>query len=181
MDGGSRDVIFFCGHCGSAALLEPDGLQTVMSSALLPAPGRRAELWKPAWVIEAEVTVGERIRQGGRSTEGWRAHRTFVVPAFQTPLHDLVMLARSLSEVAGEVGEVPREPIRGGTLALDDALTFIRHIVVGDEVRRQDALASVSVDLQESEHRLAATPFERAGDGRIRCAISGVVVTPIQD
>ena len=88
------------------------------------------------------------------------------------------MLARALSEAAGGAGEVPREPIRGGTLAYEDALVLARHIVVGDEVRRPDNLAAVEVEITETAHRLAAIPFEGAGDGRLKCAITGVVVSP---
>jgi len=181
MSGESHDVIFFCSHCGSAALLEEDGLLTVESTALLPSPGRHAQVWRPAWIIEAEVSVEDRIRADGRRTEGWSGERTFVVPAFGLPLPDLMMLSRALSEVVGGVGEVPREPIHGGTLAVEDALTLVRHIMVGDEVRKRDDLASVRVEIRESSHRLAAIPFEGAGDGRLRCAVTGVVVFQLED
>lgn len=173
MRGDRHDVLFFCAHCGSGALLEDEGLETVESSAFLPAPGRHARIWKPAWVIEAEVTVDDRIRSDGRDTRGWREDRTFVMPAFTLVLEDLIRLARALSGAAGTVGEVPREPIRGGTLALEDALTLCRHIVVGDEVRRSDMLASVRVEVREKSHRLAAIPFEEV-QGGLRCAVTGV-------
>ena len=181
MRGDASDLIFFCGHCGSAALLGNDGLEPVPSSALLPAPGRHARVWKPAWVLEAAVTVASREPAGRGRSDGWRGNRTFVVPAFALPLPDLVLLARALSEAAGTVGEVPREPIRGGTLAFEDAVTLARHLVVGDEVHKPDTLASVDVTITESGHRLAATPFEDAGDGRLRCAITGVVVRLLAD
>ena len=181
MGGGSSDVIFFCSHCGSAALLESDGLEVMESTALLPSPGHHARFWKPAWIIEAEVRVDERVRHGGRRSEGWRGEKTFVVPAFRLPLVDLVMLARALSEASGTVGEVPREPIQGGTLAYEDALVLARHIVVGDEVREPDNLASVDVEMTATSHRLAAIPFEDPGDGRLKCAITGVVVSPAAD
>jgi len=181
MRGGSSDVIFFCSHCGSAALLGREALEAVPSTALLPAPGRHARIWKPAWVLEAAVTVASRQRAGGGRSDGWRGDRTFVVPAFALPLPDLVLLGRSLSQAAGSVGEVPREPIRGGTLAFEDAVTLARHLVVGDEVRKPDQLASVDVTVTEKTHRLAAIPFEDAGDGRLRCAITGVVVRPVTD
>jgi hypothetical protein len=179
MRGDPHDVLYFCTHCGSGALLEDNGLQTVDSSAFLPAPGRHATIWKPAWVIEAEVTVDDRIRADGRRTQGWREARTFVMPAFPLPLEDLIRLARALSTAAGTVGEVPREPIRGGTLTLEDAVTLCRHIVVGDEVRRSDMLASVRVQVQVQVHRLAAIPFEDE-NGRLRCAITGVTVRPAE-
>ena len=178
MRGDPHDVLFFCGHCGSGALLEEEGLETVASTALLPAPGRHATVWKPAWVIEAEVTVDERIRADGRRTAGWREDRTFVIPAFSLPLEDLVRLARALSTAAGTVGEVPREPIRGGTLTLEDAVTLSRHIVAGDEVRKSDMLASVQVEVQPTAHRLSAIPFEEAKGG-LRCAVTGVTVRPL--
>ena len=175
MHGDPHDVLFFCAHCGSGALLDEEGLRTVESTAMLPAPGHHPRLWKPAWVIEAEVTVDDRIRADGRHTPGRQEARTFVMPAFPLHLEDLVRLARALSAAAGTVGEVPREPIRGGTLSLEDAVTLCRHIVVGDEVRRSDMLASVQVQVQEQAHRLAAIPFEDEND-RLQCAITGVIV-----
>ncbi len=141
--------------------------------ALVPAPGRHPTLWRPAWLIEADITVGERLRSGGRSSEGWSARRTFIVPAFVTPLDDLTRLARALSEAAGTTAEIPREPIHGGTLAIEDAVTLIRHIVIGDEVRKSDMLASLQVDIEVVANRLVALPFEKTGDG-LRCAITGV-------
>ena len=181
MRGDASDLIFFCGHCGSAALLGSDALEPVPSTAMLPAPGRHAQVWKPAWVVEAEVTVGARQSSSGGRSHSWRGDRTFVVPAFALPLPDLVLLGRSLSQAAGTVGEVPREPIRGGTLALEDAVTLARHLVVGDEVRKPGTLETVHVVISEKAHRLTATPFEDAGDGRLRCAITSVVVRPATD
>ncbi len=173
--GEGLDTIFFCEHCGEAATLGESGLVLVKGSALVPAPGRHADLWKPAWLIEADVAVGDRVREGGRKTEGWNARRTFVIPAFATPLGDVTRLARALSERAGATAEVPREPIHGGTLAIEDAVTLIRHILIGDEVRKSDMLASVRVDIEVITSRLVALPFERNGEG-LRCAITGVTV-----
>jgi len=175
MAGEGRDTIFFCDHCGDAAVLEDDGLRTVDSTALLPAPGRHPNLWRPAWRLELDVRVSERIRAGGRETPGWEGQRVFVIPAFGLPLDDLNRLARALSEVAQATAQVPREPIRGGTLAVEDALVLARHLLVGDEVRRSDMLASVTVDVEETGRRLVALPFEQ-GDGRLRCAVTGVTV-----
>ena len=90
-------------------------------------------------------------------------------------LGDLTRLARGLSEYAGEIGEVPREPIHGGTLDLDDAVMLIRHIVIGDEVRKSNMLASVMVDIDIVASRLVAMPFEPVDRG-LRCAITGVTV-----
>jgi hypothetical protein len=91
------------------------------------------------------------------------------------PLGDLTRIARAFCEAAGEMGEVPREPIRGGTLSLDDAVTVIRHIVIGDEVRKSDMLASVTVDIDVVSNRLVAIPFEPTKVG-LRCSITGVTV-----
>ncbi len=175
MRGEGLDTIFFCGHCGDAAVLEDDGLQTVDSTALMPTPGRHAGVWKPAWRFEVQVRVTQRVRADGRTTPDWEAGRTFFIPAFDLPLDDLTRLSRALSEVAESAAEVPREPIRGGTLAVDDALELIRHILIGDEVRRLDMLASVMVDVEEVSRSLVALPFE-TGNGQLRCAVTGVTV-----
>jgi hypothetical protein len=175
MVGDPHDVLFFCTHCGSGALLDSNGLETVESTALLPAPGRHARVWKPAWVIETDVSVNQRIRADGRETQGWQGERTFVVPAFELPLNDLVQLGRALSAAAGTVGEVPSEPIRGGVLTIEDAVILARHIVVGDEVRKPDMLASVQAEVTKKAQRLAAIPFEKVKE-RLRCAVTGVTV-----
>jgi len=60
-------------------------------------------------------------------------------------------------------------------MALEDALTIARHIVIGDEVRKSDKLASVQVDIDVVTSRLVAIPFEPSNVG-LRCAITGVTV-----
>jgi len=125
--------------------------------------------------MEAEVRVDRRLRADGRSTPGWNAKKTYIVPAFAIPLAELARLARAMSTAAGSVGEVPHEPVRGGILLLDDAVTFIRHMVVGDEVRQADMLASVEVSVTLVEHRLAATPYS-VHEGGLQCAVTGVSI-----
>ena len=175
LHGEGLDTIFFCDHCGDAATLGEDGLEMVESAALVPKAGRSARTWRPAWLIEAEITVSERVRHKGRRSDGWQEQRTFVIPAFEIPLGDLTRIARAFSEVIGETREVPREPIHGGTLDIDDAVTLIRHIVIGDEVRKSDMLASVMVDIEVVTSRLVAISFEPTDHG-LRCSITGVTV-----
>jgi hypothetical protein len=125
--------------------------------------------------VEADITVADRIRALGRPSDGWMARRIYVIPAFAMPLGDLTRLSRALSEAAATPAEVPREPIHGGTLALEDAIILIRHIVIGEEVRKSDMLASVRVEIDLVSSRLVAIPFEPTKDG-LRCSITGVTV-----
>jgi hypothetical protein len=169
------DTIFFCRHCGDAALLGEGGLEMIESTALVPAAGRSARVWKPGWMIEAEITISERTRTGGHHTEGWRATRTFVIPAFEMRLADLTRIMRAFSELDTELREVPRDPIHGGTLAMEDALTIIRHQLIGDEARRSDDLASVMVDIDVLSSRLVAMPWDPS-QGKLTCSVTGVSV-----
>jgi hypothetical protein len=157
LHGEGLDTLFFCDHCGDAATLGEDGLELVESAALLPSPGRSARTWRPAWLVEADVAVRERVRHKGRRRDDWEGRRTFVIPAFAVPLDDLNRIAH------------------GGTLALEDAVTLIRHIVIGDEVRKSDMLASLEVDIEVVSSRLVAIPFEPTDVG-LRCSITGVTV-----
>ncbi len=175
MTAGPHDIIFLCGHCGSGAVLGEKGLDVVESAALLPVPGRHATLWRPGWLIEADVSVHERRTMGGRATPGWSQPRTFVIPAFFLSLEDMTPLALALSSATGTPREVPRKPCQGGTLALEDALIFIRYLVVGAEVSRPDDLASLTVEITPTKHRIVALPFEHI-EGRLRCAVTGTVV-----
>ncbi len=170
------DTLFICDHCGSGAVLGSSGLETVEAAGLLPVPGRQAELWLPGWMIDAEVEVSDRVRVGSRSTPGWKAPRTYVIPAFDLSLQDATRLALALSAAAGATGRVPHEPVTGGRLHLSDALALIRHLVIGDEVRRADLLASVKVEVKESSHRLVALPFAKVKE-RLHCAVTGITVS----
>lgn len=178
MTGASHDILFLCSHCGSGAVLEGNGLETVASSAFLPTPEHRAELWRPAWAIEAKVDIDQRWLFGGRQTGDWSGHRTFVMPAFALELADLVVLARALTSVTPTPGEIPKEACHGGTLSLDDARLLIRYLVISEEVRKPDTLSTINVALTPLAHRIVATPFEYDGD-LLKCAISGVRVRPL--
>lgn len=175
MRGEGSDTIFFCSHCGGAAVLGDEGLETVESTALLPAPGRHPSEWRPAWRVEVQVRVHHRVRADGRATPDWSDRKVFYIPAFDLALDDLTRLSRALVEVSHVTAEVPREPIHGGALAYGDALTLIRHILIGDEVRRSDMLASVTVDLDEVSRSLVALPFD-TGKGCLKCAVTGTTV-----
>ncbi len=175
MRGEPFDILFVCDHCGAGQVLGGAGLETVECSALLPAPGRQTAVWRPGWRVEADVTVRARITAGGRQSQDARTRRTFVIPAFDLPLASLTRLARALGAAAAAAAEVPHEAVRGGILALDDALTMIRHLVIGEEVRRPDMLASVQVTIDPLARRLVALPFEQTNEG-LRCAVTGVVV-----
>ena len=59
--------------------------------------------------------------------------------------------------------------------SIEDAVTLIRHILIGDEVRRSDMLASVIVDVEVVGRSLVALPFD-AVEGRLTCAVTGVTV-----
>lgn len=175
MSAAPEDEVFLCAHCGSGAVLGSAGLEIVEAMALLPAPGRRAESWRPGWAIDADVTVARRTTADGRTTPGWSQRRSFVVPAFDLPLGDLVRLGRALSQVAGATGDVPKAALPGGRLSLNDALTLLHHFVVGAEAEKADLLASLEVSVVGAGHRLVALPFENQGDS-LRCAVTGVVV-----
>jgi hypothetical protein len=175
MSGDATDVVFFCSHCGTAALLGDDGLAPQRSTAFLPAPGRVARIWRPAWVVQAHVVVRDRVVAGGGPPTGWAEDRSFVVPAFELSLRDRVRLGRALTVAAPEAGEVPKEPVRGGTLRLEDAAILAKHMIVGDEIRRPDMITSLTVDIEPLDQRLAAVPFERSQRG-LRCAVTGVEV-----
>ncbi len=172
MRGEPWDTLFLCPHCGSGGILGEDGLEIIESTALLPVPGRRADLWRPAWILEADVTVAARLLADGTPTQGSGTRRRFVLPAFDLPLATFTRLAAALTAVAEATGEVPHAPVTGGVLSTEDALVFARHLVLSEEIGRPDVLGSIRVEVAPVAWRLAATPFERAGD-RFRCAVTG--------
>ena len=73
LKGEPSDLLFTCPSCGSGAAIEEEGLQPVECVALLPARDRKADLWKPGWLIEASVEIAARetnVERSGLSLEG---------------------------------------------------------------------------------------------------------------
>jgi len=174
LGGEPTDMIFVCDHCGAAAVLG-DRLEPVEAVGLMPAPGRQARILKPAWLVEARVVVEDRLTAEGRRTPGSDTVRSLVIPAFDLALPDLWKLALALTGAAGVRGETPREPVRGGVMHLDDALTFARYLVIGEEIHRPDLLRSARVTIEPRQSLVAAVPFEEVGSD-LRCCVTGVRV-----
>jgi len=177
MRGEPTDILFFCTHCGSAATLGTEGLDLLESTAILPAAGRRAEIWKPAWMIEAEVSIEDRIRFNGARTTPSRSRRSFLIPAFEVAMRDLSRLTRALSAAIGNTGEIPHEACHGGVLDLEDAIVLLRHLCLEEEIEKPDRLASIKIDLHPVSHRFCLIPFEKDRAG-LRCAVTGIPLPP---
>jgi len=172
------DIVYLCSHCSAGAFLGEHQLEVVKSCAILPRSGSRAELWRPAWMLDADVVVAERRLADGRTTPGSSTKRRFVIPAFALSLQDQTELGSALTNAKQSLSTVPHEPVLGGTLSRGDAETIARHLVVGKEVRRPDMLASVQVTLTVYGTYLAATPFARAGE-QLVCSVTGRRVSEV--
>jgi predicted RNA-binding Zn-ribbon protein involved in translation (DUF1610 family) len=101
MRGEPFDVLFVCPSCGSGAVVEGKSLSRIPSAALAPARGRKAEVWKPGWLIEAKVGIAARetARGGGIFSAGGRD------PSF---LRQAVLdeIARKIGGGRGILGEI---------------------------------------------------------------------------
>ncbi len=175
LKGEHNDILFICTHCSTGAFIGDTGLEQINTTALLPTPGRHATSWRPAWLLETTVKIDQRWVAGSPPSGAAHYQRSFIIPAFDLPFSDLTTLTQALIRAESSVAEVPHEPIRGGTLSLADAETFIRHIVVGEEVHKSDMLISVMVDITINSHRLAALPFEKKGE-QLACAVTGTKI-----
>lgn len=177
MRGDPSDILFLCRHCGSGAILSTEGLEILETTALLPAAGHRAEIWKPAWKITADIDMSDRMLFGGQRTPSSSLEGRFLLPAFALPLPELARLSRGLSGAIGQTGEIPHEPCLGGELDLEDALTLLRYLLIKEEVAKPDLLASIKVEIRPISHRLCAIPFEHHQEN-LRCAITGIIIHP---
>lgn len=176
MKGDPTDILFVCTHCGAGAILADEGLEILRTTALLPAAGRRAEIWKPAWKIEADISIADRVLFGGRRSVSSTTRRKFLLPAFDLKLRDLSRLSRGLSNTEESISEIPHEPCRGGRLELSDALILLRYLIIEEEAEQPDRLASLKVEIQPLSHKLCLIPFEKSGS-QLRCAITGISIS----
>jgi len=175
MKGEPTDILFFCTHCGAGAIIAENSLETLQTTALLPAAGHRADIWKPAWKIRADISISDRILFGGRASPSSSAQRSFLLPAFELGIRDVSRLCRGLSVAGEQSSEIPHAPCHGGVLDLEDTLILLRYLVLEEEIEKPDRLASVKVEIQPVSHHFCLIPFEKK-DQFLRCAITGISI-----
>jgi hypothetical protein len=157
---GPEEVAWACRRCGQGLVLNPEkGLEKleIHYQAGLNPNGRG----KPFWVVQGQVTVERQTYSGNQASEAalfWSQPRLFFVPAYATPLENLIELGPQMLLKPFALQDGPRADFEPATLALNDLQPMVEVIVVAVEASRKDKLKGIQVMLQLSEPALWILP-----------------------
>ncbi len=175
-----EDVVYYCTACRNGYRFdhERQGLEPV-EVTFVSAPQVAAELYRPFWLLPAQVTIHRRDAAGGgfsgllnfflggggggggaASGEG-----TFAVPAFRAPLAAVTALTRRYTERLPQLGEKLGERLTGGCYGAADARKLAHYALIASEVEKPDTLKDLRYEIVFGQARLLGVPFKRAGQG----------------
>lgn len=169
-----HDVVYYCTACYNGYLLdtEADRLLAVEVS-FVGAPAVAAERHLPFWLLPAEVELLDRQASGGGFgrllslfTGGGgdgSGPRSFVIPAYDTPLARMVALAARYTASFPTLGERLGERLTGGCFGPADAEKLAHYVLITAEADKSDTLKDLSYELRFGEPRLLGVPFARRG------------------
>ena len=149
-----EEVAWVCAQCAQGLLLDEQkglGLLEVNYAAGILA----ADLGKPYWVVDGQVTLSRQAYSGGRRETDeaglfWSAPRRFFIPAFNISLENLLSDAthRLLTPPALQPGQAAR--FYPATLPAANIQPVAEFIVMAIEAGRKDKLKKVDFSLQLS-------------------------------
>jgi hypothetical protein len=149
-----NEMAWVCAQCGQGTALDAQsGLKPMQVYFAEGIPDNRRG--KPYWVAEGQVTLErDAYRSNAKSAQQamqfWSQPHRFLIPAFSTPLEDMLVLATRflLQPPLLKPGMSARfEPV---TLPMEDIQPVAEFIVTANEAGRKDMLKNIRFILQLS-------------------------------
>lgn len=186
-----EDVVYYCTACRSGYLLaaERAGREALerVEVAFVALPGSAARRYLPFWLLPARVTISQRRASGGsfrglldlflgdRGEAGGPGEGTFAIPAFDSPLDRITLLARRYTEAFPRLGERLGERLTGGCYGVEDARKLAHFTLIASEAEKPDTLQDLAYEIDFGPPRLLGVPFVEK-DGRLVDALFGLPV-----
>lgn len=155
------EVAWVCSQCGQGLLLDTSQglvpLEVNYAQGIAPnTPG------KPFWVTEGRVVFANRRAYSGNEDRDahtfWEQPRRFYVPAFNSPLENLLELGMKLLMQSPALQSGPAARFEPVTLAQEDVKPLAEFIVMALEAGRKDKLKEIQFSLELSSPVLWILP-----------------------
>jgi len=154
-------VAWVCGQCGQGLLLDVSkglvALEVNYVAGIAPnTPG------KPFWVTEGRVGFASRQTYSGNEDRQahnfWGQPRRFFVPAYNSPLENLLEVGSKLLVQPPSLQSGPATRFEPVTLAPEDVKPLAEFIVMALEAGRKDKLRDIQFSLELSSPVLWIMP-----------------------
>lgn len=153
-------VAWVCTQCGQGLSLDEEKglapLEVFYSADITPGAAG-----KPFWVADGRVTLQRQTFQGDQAKEAlnfWNGARQFFVPAFASPLENLLNLGTGFLIQPPPLQPGPPARFEPVLLSIEDVQAAAEFIVVAIEAGRKDQLKEIMFSLDLSSPVLWILP-----------------------
>jgi len=171
------DVVFYCSACRSGYRFDKGSRGLVpVEVTFVSRPDLAVDLYKPFWLIPAEVRILDREAEGrgfsgllsrffdSGEVAGDIGSGSFAIPAFDLEIDRRIELSRRYTNELPAIEQKLGERLVGGCYDLEDAKKIAHYGIIATEVDKPDLLKNIRYEVQFGESRLLGVPFvEQAG------------------
>jgi hypothetical protein len=152
------EVAWVCAQCGQGLLLDEEKGAVPLAINFAAGIPANQKGW-PFWVATGQVTVQQRSifgggDQGRQAAEFWQPARRFFVPAFSSPLDQLITWGTTLLQKPPALQSGQAAGFAPVILHPEDIQPVAEFIVLGIEADRKDKIREINFTLQLSAPEL---------------------------
>ena len=180
-----NDNIVYCTNCGSGYEIEDGNMNPIEINFAAPAIRSEGEIiYKPFWLMKAEVNVTDRTADGGffKSMFGKEdgtgsATINFYIPAFYCDVNKMKKI--SMAFTASNPVASPQKynsPLMGFAYSKWDAQKFCEFVLISMEAEKSDTMKTFEYLIDYKEMSILGIPFYKHANGTMQDAVLGVEI-----
>ena len=180
-----NDNVTYCGSCGSGFEIINGELQPIeINFASTAIPGNSEVVYKPFWLMKADIEILERTAAGGfiknlfGGSSATSGSIVFYIPAFYCKLDSLKSLASAFTQknpVASP--QKYNSKLTGFAYGKEDAKKLAEFLLISFEAEKSDTMKTFRYNITFNSFEILGIPFYKTGDGKMKDAVLGIEIT----
>jgi hypothetical protein len=179
-----NDNLVYCSSCGSGfeiidGKFEP--IEINFAAASIRSEGEM--VYKPFWLIDANVNILERKSSGGflknifGGNEASSGNIKFYIPAFYTSLDSMKNISTQFT-IKNPVASPQKYNVKltGFAYGKEDAKKFAEFILISLEAEKSDTMKKFRYELKFNAFEILGIPFYKLANGRMKDGLLGIEV-----
>jgi hypothetical protein len=179
-----NDNVTYCGSCGSGFEIINGELQPIeINFASTAIPGNSEVVYKPFWLMKADIEILERTAAGGfiknlfGGSSATSGSLVFYIPAFYCKLDSLKDLASAFTQknpVASP--QKYNSKLTGFAYGKEDAKKLAEFLLISFEAEKSDTMKTFRYNITFNSFEILGIPFYKTGDGKFKDAVLGIEI-----
>lgn len=179
-----NDNVTYCGSCGSGFEIINGELQPIeINFASTAIPGNSEVVYKPFWLMKADIEILERTAAGGfiknlfGGSSATSGSLVFYIPAFYCKLDSLKDLASAFTQknpVASP--QKYNAKLTGFAYGKEDAKKLAEFLLISFEAEKSDTMKTFRYNITFNSFEILGIPFYKESNGKFKDAVLGIEI-----